>query len=40
MMGSGGIFDGSMMGGAGVVWFLALIVLVLAIAALIKYLRG
>jgi hypothetical protein len=38
MMGSGGMFDGSMMWGAGLVGLLVLIALVLAIAALIKYL--
>ena len=30
----------SMMGGMGLVWLLAVVVLVLAIAALVKYLRG
>jgi hypothetical protein len=40
MMGWGGMFDGSMMWGGGIVWLLVLIVLVLAIAALIKYLRS
>ena len=30
----------SMMGGMGLVWLLVVVVLVLAIAALVKYLRG
>ena len=33
-------WDGTMMWGAGLIWLLALIVLVLGIAALIKYLRS
>ena len=40
MMGSNGIFDGSMMAGAGLIWLLILAVLALGIAALIKYLRS
>ena len=39
MMGWGGGNGGSMMWGAGLIWLLLLIALVLAIAALIKYLR-
>ncbi len=35
-----GMFGGSMMWDGGIVWLLTLIVLVLAIAALIKYLRS
>lgn len=30
----------SMMGGMGLIWLLVVLVLVLAIAALVKYLRG
>jgi hypothetical protein len=40
MMSWDGMFGGSMMWGGGIVWLLTLIVLVLAIAALIKYLRS
>jgi len=40
MMGSDGLFGGSMMAGAGLVWLLIVAALLLAIAALIKYLRG
>ena len=40
MMGSNGIFGGSMMAGAGLIWLLILAVLALGIAALIKYLRS
>jgi hypothetical protein len=40
MMSWDGMYGGSMMLCGGLVWLLALIVLVLAIAALIKYLRG
>ncbi len=35
-----GIFDGSMMWGAGLIWLLILAVLALGIAALVKYLRS
>jgi len=38
MMGSEGMFGGAMMWGAGLIWLLILAVLVLGIAALIKYL--
>lgn len=40
MMGSGGMFEGSMMLTAGIVSLLTLAALVLLIAALIKYLRS
>lgn len=40
MMGSDELLGGSMMWGAGLIWLLILLVLVLAIAALIKYLRS
>jgi hypothetical protein len=40
MMNWGGPFGGSMMAGAGLIWLLVLVVLVLGIAALIKYLRS
>jgi len=40
MMGSGGMFDSSMMWGAGLIWLLILAVLVLGVGALIKYLRN
>ncbi len=36
---NGGMIDGSMMLGMGVWWLLILVVLVLVIAALVKYLR-
>ena len=39
-MGSDGLVGGSMMAGAGLVWLLIVAALLLAIAALIKYLRG
>jgi hypothetical protein len=39
MMTWDGPFGGSMMWGAGLIWLLVLVVLVLGIAALIKYLR-
>jgi hypothetical protein len=39
MMAWDGPFSGSMMWGAGLVWLLVLVALVLGIAALIKYLR-
>ena len=40
MMGSDGMFGGSMMWGAGLIWLLVILVLALGIAALIKYLRN
>ena len=40
MMGSNGMFGGSMMWGAGSLWLLVVAVLALGIAALIKYLRS
>ena len=40
MMDSDGTFGGSMMWGAGVIWLLVIVLLLLGIAALIKYLRG
>ena len=40
MMGWDGMYDGPMMWGGGLIWLLVLIVLVLAIAASIKYLRS
>lgn len=40
MMGFNGLSGGAMMLGMGLVWLLVLVALVLAIAALIKYLRG
>jgi hypothetical protein len=40
MMGPGGMFGGSMMWGAGLIWLLSLAKLVLGIAALIKCLRS
>ncbi len=40
MMGSNGIFGGSMMAGAGLIWLLIFAVLAPVIAALIKYLRS
>ena len=40
MFGHDGMFGGPMMGGAGLVGLLFLVVLILAIAALIKYRRG
>ena len=40
MMGNNHMFGGSMMWGAGLIWLLVLALLVLGIAALIKYLRG
>ena len=40
MMHWDGMFGGSMMWGGGVVWLLVVVVLVLGIAALIKYLRS
>jgi len=40
MMGSDGMFGGGMMWGGVWIWLLILIILVLGIAALIKYLRG
>ena len=40
MMGSNGIFGGSMMAGAGLISLLVLAVLALGAAALIKYLRS
>jgi hypothetical protein len=39
-MGWDGPLSGSMMWGAGLIWLLVLVVLVLGIAALIKYLRS
>jgi len=39
-MDSDGLLGGSMMAGAGLVWLLIVAALLLAIAALIKYLRG
>ena len=40
MMGWDGAVGGSMMWGAGLIWLLVLIALVLGIAALLKYLRS
>jgi hypothetical protein len=39
MLGYGHMFGGSMMWGGGLIWLLVVAVLVLGIAALIKYLR-
>ena len=39
-MGLDGMFGGSMMWVAGLIWLLVLVALVLGIAALIKYLRS
>ena len=39
MMGSNGMFGGSMMAGGWLIWLLVLVLLVLGAAALIKYLR-
>jgi hypothetical protein len=40
MMGWDGMYGSSMMWSGGLIWLLVLIVLILAIAALIKYLRN
>jgi hypothetical protein len=40
MMAWDGMYGGSMMWGAGLIWLLVLAVLILGIAALIKYLRS
>ena len=40
MMNWDGPFGGSMMWGAGLIWLLVVVALVLGIAALIKYLRS
>ena len=40
MMGWDGMYGGSMMWGAGLIWLLVVAVLILGIAALIKYLRS
>jgi hypothetical protein len=40
MMGWDGMYGGSMMWGAGLIWLLVCVALVLGIMALIKYLRG
>lgn len=40
MIGYGHMMNGGAMWGMGVFWLLVLVVLVLGIAALIKYLRG
>jgi hypothetical protein len=40
MMGWDGAFGGSMMWGAGLMWLLVFVALVLGIAALLKYLRS
>jgi hypothetical protein len=39
-MGWDGMYGGSMMWGAGLIWLLVCVALVLGIMALIKYLRG
>lgn len=39
-MGQDGMFGGSMMWGAGLIWLLVLVALALGVAALIKYLRS
>jgi hypothetical protein len=40
MMDWNGMYGGSMIWGAGLIWLLVVAVLILAIAALIKYLRS
>ncbi len=40
MMGFDGMFGGSMMWSAGLIWLLVFVALMLGIAALIKYLRS
>ncbi len=40
MWGYGGMTSGGGMWGMGLIWLLVLVILVLGVAALIKYLRG